>query len=107
NVLPQVRQTFDANEIRILAEDIASTGIIQPPILAIFDEAHMNDYLALNNGITHSQVTKEELISFKYRNAIRYLLVLGGERRYRAMKHLWETGCEACQAKHPGSLRPG
>ncbi len=107
NVLPQVRKTFDPEEIRLLAEDIAKSGIIQPSIIALFDEVYMEKYIHLNDSVARVKTDISKLTSFKYRNRRFYLVVLGGERRYRAHKYLWDKGCESCREKYGSKMTSG
>ncbi|MEO5645937.1 MAG: hypothetical protein ABIO57_02610 [Candidatus Paceibacterota bacterium] len=93
-VFPQVRKTFDQELITELADDIATNGIIYPPVFAKLSEEKFKAYK-----------TAFELISGKQLNEIHfpthkgyYYCLIAGERRFRAHKQLWEHGCTECNA---------
>lgn len=104
NVLPQPRQTFES--IDVLADDIGDKSILEPPILARFKERSCRRYLTVINHLWGTKFRIGKLRSVKERGRVVYYILLAGERRYRALSHLWQIGCSSCLEKH-GPEKPG
>lgn len=85
NVMNQVRQTFDPDEQRELAENISQFNLLQPLSLAIFDEDHMIKHLKLVNK---AWGTRFSLSRFKKQVDGTYAVLIAGERRLRSIKEI-------------------
>lgn len=94
NVLPQPRKTFE--QISELALNIAENGLLNPPIVARFDWIRAIEYLGVINQIWETDFNVSNLISVSEK----YDILIAGERRLRALRLLWDQGCEICQDKH-------
>ncbi len=102
--LTQVRKTFP--DIPQLAQDIARRGILNPQTVFAFSPDVAARYIAAVNlmwGATH---TLADLPCCTLRDEPVYFILIAGERRFRALKLLWDEGCEECRATH-GSEDPG
>jgi len=98
NVLPQPRQTFEY--IDDLAEDIARKNLLNPPVVAEFGRSTCQQYLDVINVLWKTDFQISGLTASKYQGKMRWFVLLAGERRFRACRHLWQNGCEACREKH-------
>ena len=98
NVLPQPRQTFEY--IDDLAEDIARKNLLNPPVVAEFGRSTCQQYLDVINVLWKTDFQISDLTVSKYQGKMRWFVLLAGERRFRACRHLWQNGCETCREKH-------
>lgn len=104
NVLPQPRKTFDG--ILELAEDIAHKGILNPVTVAAFDDEACRNFIETINQLWRVSYSIDDLCYTIKRKKCTYHVLLAGERRYRALQYLWESGCRTCQETDP-LLKPG
>jgi hypothetical protein len=95
NILPQPRKTFD--DIEIFADELAINGVINPPIVALFDRAECEQYLRVNNRLWETAITVGKL---RADADGRYCILIAGERRMRALSRIWEFGCSECRELH-------
>ncbi len=100
NVLPQPRKTFE--NIEELAENIATNGLLNPHIVAELQQKKIEDYLSVINRIWETEIRLESLV----RDHGNYNILIAGERRLRALKYLWQNGCQKCLEEH-GQELPG
>ncbi len=98
NVLNQPRHKFE--NIELLAQDIARKNILNPLTVAELDAGQAQDYLDTINEIWQAQHTLEELRPTDGKGT--YYILIAGERRFRACKHLDSRGCFDCQ-EHYGA----
>lgn len=106
NVLPQVRRTFNPEDIQALAESICDwNGLIEKVVIIIYSRKLCQEYIKLTNRIheSHHQIRIENLI--KIQNG-QFAIMVSGEQRLRAHKLIWEEGCLVCRAKY-GQEKPG
>ncbi|MBI2984018.1 MAG: hypothetical protein HYY50_00075 [Candidatus Kerfeldbacteria bacterium] len=106
-VLPQPRQTFVL--IPELAYDIAQKGIFNPLVVAQLTTEAFRRYLAVVNVLwrTDFQLAAFADMARPDGQDTYYQVLLAGERRYRACRWLWDTGCEPCRSTNGGELAPG
>ena len=97
NVFRQVRMTFNKDDLQELADDIAVNGILQPSIVAKLDEENFETYKKTFEELTGEKISNARY--FKKGKQIFYYVLIAGERRYRAHKILWDTGCTLCKEK--------
>lgn len=95
-VFPQIRQTFDYLELRLLANDIAENGLVQPSILARLSPDKFSDYRKAFEEISGHRIEGEFPFTVED-NEMWYYVLIAGERRYRAHAILWHEGCDDCQ----------
>lgn len=102
NVLVQPRRTFE--ETDLLSEDIAAKGLLNPLTVACFDRDGCTRYLKVINFLWQTDYQTENLVSSVGKeDEESYLILIAGERRFRAIKRLQETSCETCQEEYgPG-----
>ena len=91
NVLPQGRKTFE--EIDLLAEDVASKNLINPPLVARLNQEGACDYLNTINSIWGTDFKLEDLTKTNEDGEEKYYLLIAGERRYRACRKLEKDAC--------------
>lgn len=91
NVLPQARRTFE--EIKELAEDIADKGLMNPLIVARFNQEGCERFLAVINHLWQADLTTENLVRRVEKGENSFYILIAGERRLRALRYLQETGC--------------
>lgn len=101
----QVRKTFA--DIRELAEDIATRGMISMQIVFAFTPEVTARYIETTNllwGTAHSmsQVQISELDGVPM-----CFVLVAGERRHRALNRLWAYGCRACKKTMGRKARNG
>lgn len=92
NVLPQGRKTF--SDIDILAEDIASKNLINPPLVARLTLDGARDYLDTINTIWQTEFGTDDLVSVDEDGQDKYYILIAGERRFRACRRLEEEACQ-------------
>jgi len=92
--LAQVRKTFQ--DIPMLAEDIALRGMLNPQTVYAFSRPVAERYVRAVNVMWGSQHTITELPESIFRGESTYFVLIAGERRFRALQRLWDTGCDAC-----------
>lgn len=99
NVLPQPRKTFE--NIPELADDISRKGILNPPTVARLNALDVGKYLTIVNMLWSTDFGMKDLAPATTNGNSRvYYVLLAGERRFRASKHLWEHGCGVCSEKY-------
>jgi len=91
NILPQPRKTFE--NIEELAENIATNGLLNPLIVACFSEKETRSYLNVINEIWGTLIRIKSLTP---NDQGCYNILIAGERRFRALKYLWQNGCQRC-----------
>lgn len=103
---PQIRQTFDPEEICRLAHSIiGSGGCVQPPTVARFSEDQFQEYLRMANRFFHGSAALEDFQPADP-DAREYYPVVAGAMRTRAYRYLWSTGCDVCHEEF-GEECPG
>ncbi|HVW71783.1 MAG TPA: hypothetical protein VHB93_01365 [Candidatus Paceibacterota bacterium] len=86
NVLPQMRKTFNAVEQQELTDSIGEKGVLNAPIVALFNREELDRYLQAINRLWKRTLSYKDLQGCK-RNGVRYWYVLlAGERRIRSYK---------------------
>ena len=96
--LTQVRKTFP--DIPELAEDIAQRGILNPQTVFAFPQALAERYVAAVNMMWGASDTLEHIPTVRlHEDEVRFVLI-AGERRFRALQHLWAHGCSRCRSTH-------
>lgn len=104
NVLRQTRKTFvDIDE---LAESVAEDGLLNPATVARFTPEAAAQYLSGLETFWNEKFALEDLRSVTEDGKPAYYILLAGERRFRAHRHLWQSGCGTCR-EHYGKERPG
>lgn len=100
NVLPQPRKTFEG--IEELAGDIARKNLLNPPIVARLSRESCERYILTINLLWGTTYRVENLrpVNVNEDKTLWYYVLLAGERRLRALRALWDTGCEECRASY-------
>lgn len=110
NVLPQCRDFFDQEGIEAFADGIATQGLINPILVARFDQDHLERYLTLVSELYRKRqtpVTIDRLVAHTGSDGERlWYVLIAGERRTRAHQHLWSTGCSECRERANKRHRP-
>lgn len=104
NVLEQPRKLF--NDIPELAQDVANSGLLNPVIIARFNEFACRRYLDAVNNLWETEHGHKELRWIMEENEKIYYVLLAGERRFRSFNYLWDSGCGACLENY-GPEKPG
>ncbi|OGY23180.1 MAG: hypothetical protein A2172_02260 [Candidatus Woykebacteria bacterium RBG_13_40_15] len=94
NTVSQPRKEFP--DIRELADSIARHGLLYPLVILKLDEEQCRKYLGNLNAIWESEHCIEELTVVREGKKRIFYLLLAGERRLRAYRHLWKKGCSDC-----------
>jgi len=94
NVLPQARKTFQ--DIPELAEDIyLNKGLINPLLVAEFNPENCQRHTELMSHLWKEEIDFQNLKSTKNNNGEeKYYVLIGGERRFRAIKYLENQGID-------------
>lgn len=95
NIARQPRVTFE--NIENLAQDIALKGVLNPPTVAKLTETGLAKHLEVLNFLWKTNHKIEDFVSIEENSEKIYYVLLAGERRTRASKHLVEKGCQLCQ----------
>ena len=91
NILPQVRKTF--KDIDLLADNIYENGLMELPIIVVYDEPHAQKHLDTINELEGTELNLDHLTAAIGEDGTRiYNVLLAGERRVRACKKLREEG---------------
>lgn len=98
NVLPQTRRTFE--DVDVLAEDLARHRLLHPLIVARLSKEDTEKHLALINALWKTDFKASNLMGVTEDNQLVFYILLAGERRYRACRHLQEVGCTTCQERY-------
>jgi hypothetical protein len=98
NVLPQPRQTFE--NIDHLAQNIAKNNLLHPLIVAKFPRKGAQAYLDSINQMWERDHDLTELSPTTEEGEDTYYILLAGERRFRACRHLNTVGCFECQEEY-------
>lgn len=104
NILPQPRKTFE--NIVELALDIAKKDLLNPLIVAQFNQTDCEKYLTVINELWGVNFGLKDLKAKTENSQLLFYVLLAGERRLRALKHLWEKGCLECLEKYSNE-KPG
>lgn len=80
-VLPQIRKSFFG--IKYLAQDIYRNGLLQNLVVCVLNEQEAKKYVSYI-----AQVHKKYLTLKKYGNQKKYIFLIAGERRIRALRLL-------------------
>ncbi len=100
NVLVQCRDFFDRESIAALADGLAAQGLISSIHVARFDRPALERYLDLLARLYRSTVVIEDLVSHVHPDGHdAWYVLVAGERRTRAHRHLWHAGCTECQER--------
>lgn len=91
----QVRKTFP--DIPELAEDLARRGILNPQTVFAFPRAVAERYVAALNLMWGATDNLSALPECTLHNEPVFYVLIAGERRFRALRHLWNHGCETCK----------
>lgn len=92
----QVRKTFP--DIPELAGDIARRGILNPQTVFAFPRAVAERYVAALNLMWGATDNLSTLPECTLHNEPVFYVLIAGERRFRALRYLWNNGCETCRA---------
>ncbi len=92
--LAQVRKTFQ--DIPHLADDIAARGMLNPQTVYAFPRAVTERYVRAVNAMWGTEHTVNDLPEGALRGEPMFFVLIAGERRFRALKRLWEHGCSTC-----------
>jgi hypothetical protein len=95
NVLTQTRSEFPDTED--FAQGIAANGLLHPLVVAEFTMAKAAEYVDWVNYLWGTDHSPDDLKSVRQDGKPRILILISGERRLRAHKHLYEHGCGECQ----------
>lgn len=104
NILAQPRKTF--LDIDCLAMDIADKGMLNPPIVARFNQKHCRQYINVINRLWRTSFQLKDLHFTEEGGQKIFYVLLAGERRLCSCYLLWESGCPECLEKH-GQEEPG
>lgn len=104
NVLRQTRQTFA--DIDELAESVAEDGLLNPATVARFTPEAATHYLSWFETFWNEKFALKDLRSITEDGKPAYYILLAGERRFRAHRHLWQNGCGTCCERY-GKERAG
>lgn len=104
NVLAQPRRTFE--DIALLADDIAEKGVLNPPTVACLSPEQAALHVATVGVLYETQYDLEDLRFLEAPHGQVCYILLAGERRFRAHRHLWERGCSKCLETY-GQEPPG
>ncbi|MFT5359684.1 MAG: hypothetical protein ACI88L_000144 [Candidatus Paceibacteria bacterium] len=105
NCVTQMRTEFTG--IEDLAESIASEGLIQQSTAVMFNGTQAKEYLDMINYMHGTKHRLSSLVEAKYLGKTVYYILICGERRLRALKHLWYKGCQMCRGSVTGKLEEG
>lgn len=93
NVLPQGRKTFDDEGLRLLADDIADKKLLSLPLVATFNGANAEQYLAVINELWGTKFDIQTLTPHIEDDGTQtFNILLAGERRLRACKMILADG---------------
>lgn len=104
NVLAQPRKTFEG--VSELANDIAEKGVFNPPTVACLSPEQAIVHLTAVGVLYETSYRLEDLVPFEAAHGRVYYILLAGERRFRAHRHIWEKGCDVCRDQY-GEESPG
>lgn len=104
NVLAQPRKTFEG--VSELANDIAEKGVFNPPTVACLSPEQAIVHLTAVGVLYETSYRLEDLVPFESAHGRVYYILLAGERRFRAHRHIWEKGCDVCRERY-GEESPG
>lgn len=90
--LKQMRETFE--DLAELTTSIEQKGQLAPGIAAVLTKGAAQNYVQALNAIRHTNHTLEELTEVWLDGKRRYVILIAGERRYRA--------CTMLEDAHPG-----
>lgn len=99
HVLVQPRRTFE--DVEVLANSIVVNKWLDPPVVALIDPVEWPQYIAVINSVwgteyDHAEFTPNYLPPGDSDRMLHAVLI-AGERRTRACRHLWSNGCAACR----------
>lgn len=92
--LPQPRKDFQ--KIEDVSNNIARLGLLQAPIVVRLDEEHFTVHLAFINHIWRVNFSTQDFSSVLEEGEKVFYVLLAGERRFRSLKRLRDTGCDTC-----------
>lgn len=92
--LTQVRKTFP--DIPELAEDIAGRGILNPQTVFAFPRPLAERYVAAVNMMWGASDSLTRIPTSQLHGDEVFYVLIAGERRFRALQHLWAHGCSRC-----------
>ena len=104
NVLVQPRLTFVG--IEELADDIAEKGVLNPPTVACLTTEQAQVHIAAVGMLCETEYRLDALVPYETAQGRMYYILLAGERRFRAHRHIWEHGCTPCRESY-GDEEPG
>jgi hypothetical protein len=110
-VLQQMRQTFEPEGIAILANNIATHGLIQAITVSELDYDRFDCYLDVFNQMWGREysINQFKAVAKNTKNDGQqqlYYPLAAGERRLRAFHYLYDHGCDKCNAQY-GQESPG
>ena len=88
NVLPQPRKTFE--DIEELSIDIKKHGLLEPLMVAFFDQESAKRYIEVINHLWETSFDINDLRVDSAGEETLYYVLIAGERRIRACRLLWE-----------------
>ena len=101
----QVRKTF--SDIRELAEDIATRGMISMQVVFAFSPEVTARYLETTNLLWGTAHDMTHVITSELDGVPMCFVLVAGERRHRALTRLWNIGCRACRKSMKRKARNG
>jgi hypothetical protein len=105
NCVSQMRTRFTG--IDDLAESIADIGQVHKSTVIAFNKTQAKEYLEMINYMHKTKHHVEDLTPSEYLGKTIYYILMCGERRLRALKYLWETGCDSCRGSAKRVLQKG
>ena len=92
NILPQMRKTFDRTEQRELSDSIAQKGVLNAPIVALFNREELEGYLSIINRLWKRTLTPNSFNFSKIDGQKCWYVLLAGERRTRSYREQVKKG---------------
>src|SRR3989344_7715426 len=101
NILPQMRKTFDRTEQRELSDSIAQKGVLNAPIVALFNREELEGYLSIINRLWKRTLTPNSFNFSKIDGQKCWYVLLAGGRRSTAQRR------EDKKGERPRPMREG
>ena len=92
NILPQMRKTFDRTEQRELSDSIAQKGVLNAPIVALFNREELEGYLLIINRLWKRTLVPNSFLLSKIDGQKYWYVLLAGERRTRSYREQVKKG---------------
>lgn len=99
HVLVQPRRTFE--DVEVLANSIVVNKWLDPPVVALIEPDEWPQYIAVINSVWGTDYDPAEFAPNYLppgdSDQMLHAVLVAGERRTRACRHLWNNGCAACR----------